>query len=173
MTLAPSPAHLTLLSQEGVTALFQERHDVPPRRRANAEHPRRIVARETLLKRLCLIGSLAPTAQLSFVVARVQGLDALAWQPAAESLQTFADRVMGLTRATDVVGRYTDSSFGVVLQGTGPSAASAVAARLQYHLGQLAEATRPLSVVVAVATGTGVNARALPEAVLDSLRDCG
>lgn len=173
MTLAPSPAHLPLLQHEGVTALFDEGRDARGRRRTNGEHPRRIVARETLLKRLALIGSLAPSAQLSFVVARLYGLEALDWPAAADSLQTFSDRVINLTRATDVVGRYTASSFGVVLQGTGPAAAAAVAARLQYHLDQLAEAHPPLSVIVAVATGTGVNARALPEAVLDSLRDCG
>lgn len=166
MTMAQAPVYLTLVGADA---------DAPvsiASRRARAEQVRRVSCRETLLKRLDLIGCLAPEAQLSFVLVKVRGLSSLSWTEADDALRVISDRVLTLTRATDVVGRYAGASFGVVLQGTGATAAAAVAARLQFHLSQLAETLPPLSVNVSVATGTGVNARTLPTAALDSLLDC-
>ena len=87
----------------------------------------------------------------------------------ASVMSAVARRVRELTRATDHVGRFTATSMGVVLQGTGAQAASAVAARLTFHLGHGLAAVAPgLEVSVHAATGTGVNADMLPVAALDS-----
>lgn len=136
-----------------------------------------LTTRQALLAHLETVGALGPGAPLSFVVAKVEGLatlnQQLGWRAGDDALHAVARRVAGLTRATDLVGRLTGSAFGIILQGTGATAAGAVAARLAHHLNQLPELAGRATVAVSVATGTGVNADTLPVAAIDSLDDCG
>jgi GGDEF domain-containing protein len=169
MTSPQATAPLTLLRPVESASLVGP----VPLKRERREAPRRINCQSTLYKRLALLGSLAPEAPLSFVMVKLYGLDSMDDRAEAEVVSAVSSRILNLTRATDVVGRCAADSFGVVLQGTGANAASAVAARLQFHLSQLAEALTSVSFVVSVATGRGFNARALPIAALDSLQDCG
>ena len=135
-----------------------------------------IASRSALRERLEVIGELAPAAQLSFLAVEVSGLYAVNPSPADSTPETLlfavANSVRGLTRATDVVGRLTASSFGVVLQGMGETAAGAVAARLSLHLNQLAVRWPGSKVRVSAATGTGVNALVLPSAAMDTSAKC-
>lgn len=72
------------------------------------------------------------------------------------------------------MGRFTGASFGIVLQGTGATAAAAVAARLGWRLNQLVAGFRaPVQVAVYAATGTGLNAETLPVAAIETCEDCG
>jgi diguanylate cyclase (GGDEF)-like protein len=136
-----------------------------------------VATRRGLLERLDLVGRIAPTAPLSFVVVKVYGLaelnDRAGRKAGDETLRTIANELGALTRPTDLVGRLTATAFGVVLQGTGATAAGAVQARLQHRLSQLSVATRPIEVAVSAATGTGLNAETLPLAAMDSFEDCG
>jgi GGDEF domain-containing protein len=127
-----------------------------------------VVTRNALLSRLEEMGELAPTAPLSFVVVKVSGLA----QAGDEALKPIAARVRELIRATDVVGRLTGTTFGVALQGTGATAAGAVAARLAHHLNRIAELHPAVCITVSAATGTGVNAEMLPVAAMDSYEPC-
>ncbi len=127
-----------------------------------------VVTRNALLSRLEEMGELAPTAPLSFVVVKVSGLA----QAGDEALKPIAARVRELIRATDVVGRLTGTTFGVALQGTGATAAGAVAARLTHHLNRIAELHPAVCITVSAATGTGVNAEMLPVAAMDSYEPC-
>ena len=65
-----------------------------------------------------------------------------------------------------MIGRFTSSSFGVVLQGAGATAASAVAARFEHHLNGNGNGNGNgpghVTVTVSVATGRGQNATTLP-----------
>ncbi|HML99451.1 MAG TPA: GGDEF domain-containing protein [Tepidiformaceae bacterium] len=126
--------------------------------------------REALLARLEMVGSLAPAMPLSFVAVHLEGGES----ERAELLRAVAGRVRELTRPTDAVGRLDHETIGVVLQGTGATAAGPVAARLAHHLNHMAGAPRGFSVTVSAATGTGVNAATLPAAALDSFAGaCG
>ncbi len=126
--------------------------------------------REALLARLEMVGSLAPAMPLSFVAIHLEGGES----ERAELLRAVTARVRELTRATDAVGRLDHETIGVVLQGTGVTAAGAVAARLTHHLNRLPGAPRGFRVTVSAATGTGVNAATLPAAALDSFTGaCG
>lgn len=132
-----------------------------------------VVARHQLLDRLELVGDLAPNAPLSFLIIQVTGLTRLRERRCgltqASVMAAVSRRVRELTRATDHVGRFTATSVGIVLQGTGAMAASAVAARLTFHLGQgLADIAPGLDVAVYAATGTGLDAEMLPIAAIDS-----
>ena len=144
-----------------------------PSHRERREERRHVSHPGALRRRLTLMGSLAPQAPLSFVMVKLYGLDSLSEDARESALSAISNRVLTLTRATDAVGRYASDRLGIVLQGTGASAASAVAARLQFHLDQLAETLPSVSVVVSVATGHGFNANALPVAAMDSLLDAG
>lgn len=137
-----------------------------------AGHSRFVGSRQALLERLACVGELGPTAPLSFVVIQVSGVEArgdVDSATARTALQAVARRVHELTRAIDFIGRIAPTTFGVVLQGTGATAAAAVAARIQFHLDRLPEASTPIAVVVSVATGSGVNAETLPVAALDAV----
>jgi diguanylate cyclase (GGDEF)-like protein len=132
-----------------------------------------VAARQGLLERLELVGSLAPSAPLSFIVAKIHGLDELnrtrGFAAGDAALKGIAATISRYTRATDLVGRFTGSSFGVVLQGTGATGAAAVAARLSHYIAELSCIGGPVSVTVAAATGRGLNAEVLPMAAIDSL----
>jgi len=129
------------------------------------------------MDRLEMIGSLAPGCPLSFLVVKVSGMHGInaadGVRAGDDVLRTVAWGIRDLTRATDVVGRLTGASFGIVLQGTGATAAAAVAARMTHHLNQLTSRSRPVQAVVSAATGRGINADTLPLAAIDSLGDCG
>lgn len=132
-----------------------------------------VTTRRALMERLSMMGDLAPRAPLSFLVVHVEaaGSDDDA---AASPYAPVATRVRELTRATDCVGRLREDCFGVVLQGTGVTAAGAVAARLSHHLNRLAEITPRYAVSVSAATGTGANALTLPSAAMHAFEAwCG
>ncbi|MBA4181599.1 MAG: hypothetical protein C0506_13495 [Anaerolinea sp.] len=135
-----------------------------------------VPGKQALLERLEVIGALAPEAPLSFVVVRVYGLEAIQQRKDASAadalLHDVAARMRELARGTDVMGRLSSSSFGLVLQGTGATAAGAVAARLSHHLNQIAAASPPAEVRVSAATGRGMNAAMLPGAAMDSFEEC-
>jgi len=175
MTSPQAIAHLTLLRPVENTSAAEttvERRPVPFLKERR-ETQRKVNCQSTLHKRLALLGVLAPEAPLSFVLVKLFGLEAMDADTTDEVTSAISGRILNLTRATDIVGRYAPDSFGVALQGTGATAASAIAARLQFHLSQLAETLSSVSVMVSVATGRGFNARTLPGAALDSLLDCG
>jgi GGDEF domain-containing protein len=108
-----------------------------------------VATRNALLDRLEAMGQLAPNAPLSF-----------------------AERLRELTRGTDIVGRLTGTTFGIALQGTGVTAAGAVAARLTHHLNRLAELGPAVCVTVSAATGIGLNAETLPVAAMETFEPC-
>jgi GGDEF domain-containing protein len=106
---------------------------------------------------------------LSFLAVHVE-----TEEPGGGHLRAVAARLRELTRSTDAVGRVEEAVFGVVLQGTGVTAAGAVAARLAHHLNRLPGAGRTFAVAVSAATGTGINAATLPEAALETFAaGCG
>lgn len=125
--------------------------------------------RAALLARLEMVGSLAPSMPLSFLAAHVE-----ADELAGPMLRAVAGRLRELVRATDAVGRLDEGTFGVVLQGTGVTAAGAVAARLAHHLNRLPGAPRQFCVIISAATGTGLNGGTLPEAAMETFAaGCG
>ena len=128
-----------------------------------------LATRTALLERLEDMGRLAPRAPLSFLVVKVAGLGQVGGD---DPLRQIAARVRELTRATDIVGRLTGTTFGIALQGTGITAAGAVAARLTHHLNRLAELSPSICITVSAATGTGVNAETLPVAAMDTAQPC-
>ena len=131
-----------------------------------------VASRQALLDRLAVVGELGPRAPLSFVAVRLEDDDGLSEETVESLEKAVAARLTELTRVTDVVGRLQERAFGIVLQGTGATAAGAVASRLSHHLNRLAELPRTTSVIVSAATGTGVNAHALVIAAMDSLEEC-
>jgi GGDEF domain-containing protein len=124
------------------------------------------------MDRLNTVGELAPKAPLSFVAARIVDAEEMTTTEVAALQKAVANRLRELTRATDMVGRVEENAFGIVLQGTGATAAGAVASRLSFHLNRLAELPRTAAVVVSAATGTGANAETLAVAALDSFEAC-
>lgn len=130
---------------------------------SDCDHLTGTATRDALLARLEMVGSLAPSMPLSFLAVHVE-----ADELAGPMLKTVAERLRELTRATDAVGRLDDATFGIVLQGTGVTAAGAVAARLAHHLNRLPGAPREFCVTVSAATGTGLNAQALTEAAMET-----
>jgi diguanylate cyclase len=181
MALSRFPAYLTLVGRAGGLHLIERApkplvlHEVL--RPAERDLLCGVATRQALLERLETVGSLAPAAALSFVVVKVEGIAAInrdrGLRDGDRVLRAVAELVKAYTRATDTVGRLTGASFGVVLQGTGSTGASAVAARLSFHLGQLAVDGRRVLAQVTVATGKGINADTLPVAAFDSFDDCG
>lgn len=128
---------------------------------------RKMATEDELLARLETAGDLAPGAPLSFLVVRVAGAHSSGDD---DQLRRIGNRVADLVRGTDLVGRIAGNMFGVVLQGTGVVAASAVAARLTHHLNRLPDLSPALCITVSAATGTGMNAGTLAEAAMES--DC-
>lgn len=131
-----------------------------------------VASKQALMDRLTTVGELAPQAPLSFVAVRIDDAESLAPAQRERLQKAVANRLRELTRATDMVGRIDDDAFGVVLQGTGATAAGAVSSRLAHHLNRLPELPRAAAVVVSAATGTGVNAETLAVAALDSFEVC-
>lgn len=134
-----------------------------------------VASRTSLIEQLERVGRTAPSAPLSFLVVKVDGLRAFNQSAGHEAgdgaLKTVASEVEQLIRATDLVGRLSGTTFGVVLQGTGATAASAVAARLSYRLNQLLGASSAVGVRVSAATGVGLHFETLPVAAMDSFGD--
>lgn len=128
-----------------------------------------VATRQALLERLEDMGRLAPRAPLSFLVVKVSGIPQA---DADDPLKHVATRTRELIRATDIVGRLTGTTFGIALQGTGVTAAGAVAARLTHHLNRIAELSPSICITVSAATGTGVNAETLPIAAMDTAQPC-
>ena len=129
---------------------------------------------DALLERLTTVGEVAPRAPLSFLVVRAEGVGREEMATGSALMASLAARLLSLTKATDTVGWFAEGAFGIVLQGTGATAAGAVAARLTQHLGALAELIEPGATVrVSAATGVGLNARTLPAAAATTFGDCG
>ncbi len=182
MALSRFPAYLTLIRHGEAPARAATR-DEPPiaapegLRPWQRDHLCGVATRQALLDRLEAIGELAPAAPLSFVMVRVEGLARLNRENGVEDgdavLRAVAGIIRRYTRATDTVGRLSGASFGIILQGTGPTGAGAAAARLSHHLGQLHAGTTRVEAHVTVASGRGINAEVLPAAAADALGDCG
>jgi GGDEF domain-containing protein len=133
-----------------------------------------VATREALLQRLEIVGALSPESPLSFLVADVEGMAKLREDgDAATALEAISRSIVAEIGPLDLAGRYTASSFGVILQGKGSRATSALAAKLQYSLNRLPELVHPMRVDVFAATGTGANATVLPIAAGDDLPDIG
>jgi diguanylate cyclase (GGDEF)-like protein len=136
-----------------------------------------VASQRGVLDRLALVGDIAPNAPLSFVVVKLDGLAELNTSAGREAgdvaLCAIADEVRSITRPTDLVGRFSGTTFGIVLQGAGATAAAAVQARLNFRLSRLPVMSPPLAVRVSAATGTGVNSAVLPAAALDSFAEAG
>lgn len=127
-----------------------------------------LTGEDELLDRLEAIGSLAPTAPLSFLAVEVDGVDTSSDQ-GAELISLVAYHVRRSLRPVDVVGRLGASGFGVILQGTSDRRAASTAARLQHILNRIAAPHRGVAIIVSAATGRGLNAPVLPEAAVASL----
>ncbi len=133
-----------------------------------------VATREALLQRLEIVGALSPDSPLSFLVINVQSIGMLQEDgDAAAVLEAIARNIVAEIGPLDLAGRYTASSFGVILQGKGSRATAALAAKLQYSLNRLPEAHHPVHVDVFAATGTGANATVLPTAAGDDLPEIG
>lgn len=176
MTSTRFPAHLRIIGANAAAPVFERRAPaeagIVSAEERYATDKFGLMARDVLLERLAVVGELAPEAPLSFVVVKVLGLGELnrenGWRACETVLGAVANELRELTRATDAVGRLSGSTFGIVLQGTGATAAAAVEARLNFRLNRLPELPRPTHVLVSAATGTGMNAGTLPIAAMDS-----
>lgn len=126
--------------------------------------------RAALFDRLTKVAELAPNAPLSFVVVKVDGLSEVnrdcGWDAGSECLQLVEREVATVVRATDTAGRLTGTTFGIVCQGSGSTAAGAVAARLNYRINRVLP-PRPVSVRVSAASGLGINGSTLVAAALE------
>lgn len=172
------PGYLTLIrpmnaqARQASTPVHISRHRRYERPTQDEQGEFGVASRHALLLRLDTIGELAPAAPLSFLMVKVIGLGDFdrecGEEGSDEVLRRVASTILGVTRATDMVGRMSGTGFGIVLQGTGCVGAGAVAARLAHHLGKAVQALPALRIEVAAATGTGINAETLPLAALDS-----
>jgi len=132
---------------------------------------RRLLSRVELLRHLDAQADIAPRAPLSFLAVRVTGLDDVL-EARGEVGVRFVTRGVGeaflsLCRGTDIPGELGDGEFGLILQGSGPTAAAAAAARLHHHLNRLPFVPSGCAVLVGAATGTGSHGRRLAWAALD------
>lgn len=158
MELARFPTHLRLVrpaDRDGAVSIPAER---------------RLLSRRELLHRLDAVAELAPQAPLSFLVVRVEGLEAVEDERGEVGVR-FVTRAIGealtqVCRGTDLPGGLETGVFGVVLQGAGATAAAAAAARLTHHLNRLRHLPVGCAVVVGAATGTGSHGRRLVSAAL-------
>lgn len=152
--------NLVLFHRHGALS-FLPRLEQPARRSATP-----VLGREGLLDRLEILGALAPNAPLSYLSVQLHAPA----EPARGVTAAVAERVARLVRPTDAVGLFAPGVAGVVLQGTGATAAAAVAARLTMHLNRaLADMAPGHYVSVYAATGTGLNALTLPLAASEDL----
>ena len=170
MSVSRFPAHLRLLGPLRAESASR-REAAPSFPSIDLDSATGVATRTALLERLEAMGQLAPLAPLSFLVVKVSGLTHCDGEAA---LKDIAGRVRQLSRATDTVGRLTGTSFGIALQGTGATAAGAVAARLTHHLNRLAELSPSICITVSAASGTGINADTLHVAAMDTFEPwCG
>ena len=133
-----------------------------------------VATREALLQRLEIVGALSPDAPLSFLVVHVYGMGMLDDpDDATRALDAITRFIVGEIGPLDLAGRFSASSFGVILQGKGARATAALSAKLQYNINRLPEVQHPIRVDVYAATGTGSNASVLPTAAGDSLPEIG
>lgn len=167
MAAQHSPTYLRLLGPTITLTPFRSNTAVEPDREVDPTTG--LATRQALLDRLETIGELSPSAPLSFLVVKTSGTGRC---DSDAALRMVAAKIRELTRSTDVVGRLTGTSFGVVLQGTGVVAAGAVAARLTHHLNRLAELSPSVCITVSAATGVGLNAEMLPIAAMDTCAPC-
>lgn len=168
------PAHLTLIAGGFAPRPLPLREPRRNRRTARNGDVARVLNRKELFETVERIGELAPNAPLSFLVVTIDGLGDLGADESQLLMRLVAGRIRSVARATDAVGRMGAATFGAVLQGTGVTAASAVAARLSYHLTQVVRGVDSgLGVRVSAATGTGLNWDTLPVAATAWLPDCG
>lgn len=182
MALSRFPAYLTLM-RRGEDPQCAHTCDEKPVALPETLRPSQrdrlsgVATRQALLERLEAIGELAPAASLSFVVVRVEGVALVnrmcGPDQGDEMLKAVAGLITKYTRATDMVGRLSGASFGIILQGAGPTGAAAAAARLSHHLGQLYSGGTRVDARVTVASGRGINADVLPAAATGALDDCG
>lgn len=159
------PRNLVAFQQHGTLSFL-----APRATGSTAAHrpARRILGREDLLDRLEVMGELGPTAPLSFLLVEVKAPGT----PARGVIEAVAERTAGLVRAIDAVGLFGPDTVGVALQGSGATAAGAVAGRLSLHLNHaLAEMAPGHRARVHAATGCGLNALTLPLAACDELDD--
>lgn len=166
MAVTRFPSHLRLVGTgHPHSASTSEPTRIHPELLPGTERDRQTgtATRAALMARLEMVGNLAPSMPLSFLAVRIE-----ADEPAAPLLQAVAGRLRELIRATDAVGRLDETTFGVVLQGTGVTAAGAVAARLAHHLNRLPGAPGEFTVTVSAATGTGLHAGTLTEAAMET-----
>ncbi len=167
MSISRFPAYLRLL---GERTPFESPSAAPAASAVTETDPATGVAtRDALLDGLEAMGRIAPRAPLSFLVVKVAGLGHCDGE---DQLRGIAARIRELTRGTDIVGRFTGTTFGIALQGTGVTAAGAVAARMTHHLNRMAELSPSISITVSAATGTGINAETLPTAAMDTYEPC-
>ncbi len=172
MALARFPTYLRLVGAPRIERRAGKPANVPSVPEWNKDLATGIATRQALLERLSTVGTLAPTAPLSFVAACIEGAEGMDVATLAALQRAVGARLKNLTRATDLVGRVDDETFGVVLQGTGSTAAGAVASRLAHHLNKLPGLPRHGCIVVSAATGNGGNAETLAAAALDSFEVC-
>lgn len=168
MVLSRFPTYLRVVG----SPVFERHAAAGP---AAATPARTLLPADQLYGRLEAMGLLAPGASLSFVAVHLDGKDHLresgtpgAWR---QALAGTARRVLDLTRATDAAGWLRPDTVGVALQGAGPTAAAAVAARMAHHLNAPGVLPRALTAVVTAASGTGANWDTLAEAVMASVED--
>ena len=167
MTASRFPAYLRLIGAQTPAEAVRPSAAVMPARETDPVTD--MATRTALLEGLEAMGRIAPRAPLSFLVVKVAGLGN---SYGDDALRHVAARIRELTRGTDIVGRFTGTTFGIALQGTGVTAASAVAARLTHHLNRIAELSPSMCITVSAATGIGFNAETLPNAAMDTFEPC-
>ncbi|GIW12947.1 MAG: hypothetical protein KatS3mg062_0386 [Tepidiforma sp.] len=140
---------------------------------------RRLLSRVDLMHHLDAVAELAPSAPLSFLVVRVSGLEELEEARGDVGVRFVCrgvgDALIEFCRGTDIAGELGPGEFGVILQGSGTTAAAATAARLTHHLNRLAFLPGVCSVLVGAATGKGSHGRRLAWAAMETFEPgcCG
>ena len=140
--------------------------------RRSGRPARRLASEAELTDQLELLGQLAPAGPLSFIAITIHGLAELEphdWRTPAHVVDAVGLPANGVVRATDLLGRLSNASYGLVLQGAAGARAAAMADELTQILGELPVGAAPIEIVVSAATGTGVNADLLPRAAVESL----
>jgi GGDEF domain-containing protein len=123
------------------------------------------------MRHLDTFADIAPRSPLSFLAIRITGLDVVLASRGEIGVRFIARGVgeafLSLCRGTDIPGELGDGEFGLILQGSGPTAAAAAAARLHHRLNRLPFVPSGCAVLVGAATGTGSHGRRLARAALD------
>jgi GGDEF domain-containing protein len=162
MEAARFPAYLRLVA----------RQDDGEATAAGAPARRRLLSRVELMQALDAMPVLAPRAPLSFLAVKVDGIDAVEAERGDIGVRLVSrgvgEALARLCRGTDIPGELDPGTFGVLLQGSGATAAAAVAARLTHHLNRLAFLPGTCAISVGAATGTGSHGRRLARAALET-----